>query len=434
MTGSPHTAFGIKRPDTKTKSVSCSSLSNHHSEDDVRLIIHWAFACISCLTWTHGALADEYNFVTTEQPTVLLSINDGEVPSLLPAYNPTFNPSENVPDSITVIRLYKDESPVIKTVYGTTSNSIVGSPHAAIVGRYGIVTNHDSRRTGSDTPREATGTNQIVAVDLESDDLAVVSRIELVAQPRLALAHPDGERVIVALSDHWGVLKIGEGGTLVKVARSASPGLVYSFDISSDGKTIIAVMATGPDILASGGIFQFVMNEDSSIELVREITSEKFAIDGPFSPRISPDGKRALVLNSLGLSDGVLDDVLVLDLTGDVRVSQSIVQVADGLESLAFHPSGDFAVVSCLNTYGPSVTSHLAVIDLTGEGARLLHHLPIERIPEGIEFTPDGRKLFVGATLANHIVVYDVRGKDLFRSPYVLTTGWGPSALALTTH
>ncbi len=400
----------------------------------MRSIIHWAFACISCLTWAQGARADEYNYVTTERPTVLLSINDGEVPSLMPTYNPTFNPTESVPDSITVIRLFNDKPPVIKTVYGTMSSSILGSPHAAIVGRYGIVTNHDSRRTSRDTQREATGPNQIVVVDLESDDLTVVSRVELAAQPRLALAHPDGQRVVVALSDHWRVFEIGEGGALVEIARSTSPGLVYSFDISSDGRTIIAAMAKGPDVLASGGIFHFVMNEDSSIELVREITSERFAIDGPFSPRISPDGKRALVLNSLGLSDGELDDVLVLDLTGDVRVSQRIRQVADGLESLAFHPSGEFAVVSCLNSYGPTATSHLAVIDLNGEDARLLHHLPIDPIPEGIEFTPDGRKLFVGSTLANHIVVYDVRGTDLFRSPYVLTTGYGPSALALTTH
>jgi DNA-binding beta-propeller fold protein YncE len=400
----------------------------------VRSIIHWAFAFTSCLTWAHGAHANEYNFVTTEKPTVLLSINDGEVPALFAAYNPTLNPAEVVPDSITVIRLFKDKPPTTNTAYGTTSNSIVGSPHSAIVGRYGIITNHDSRRTGPGAPREAIGTNQIVAVDLESADLSVVSRLELTSQPRLALAHPDGQRVIVALSDHWGVMKIGEGGELVKVARSESPGLVYSFDISSDGRTIVAAMASGPDALAAGGIFHFVMNDDSSIELVREITSEKYAIDGPFSPRISPDGKRALVLNSLGLSDGKLDDVLVLDLTGDVRISQRISQVADGLESLAIHPSGEFAVVSCLDAYGPSVTSHLAVIDLKGDEARVLHHLPIERIPEGIEFTPDGRRLFVGATLANHIVVFDVRGTDLIRSPYVLTTGWGPSALALTTN
>ncbi len=92
MAGARYTAFGTKRRDTETKPVPCSSLSNRDSEDDVRSIINWAFACISacisCLTWTQGARAVEYNYLTTEKPTVLLSINDGEVPSLLAAYNP----------------------------------------------------------------------------------------------------------------------------------------------------------------------------------------------------------------------------------------------------------------------------------------------------------------------------------------------------------
>ena len=117
--------------------------------------------------------------------------------------------------------------------------------------------------------------------------------------------------------------------------------------------------------------------------------------------------------------------------------SSSIVafkQVCDGLESLAIHPSGRFAVIACLNDLGPVVTSHLAVVDLTGGRAAVLYHTPIERIPEGIEFTPDGTKLFVGATLANHIVVYQVEGTRLVRSPYVLITGYGPSALTLSTQ
>ena len=374
-----------------------------------------------------GALSDEHNYVTTEQPIILFSINDGEVPSILPH----LSPEDNVRDSITVIRLSKDMPPVTRTVYGTASSSILGSPRAAIVGRYGIVTNHDDRG-GLKAAPEVTGQNQIVAVDLESDDLRVASRVELAQQPLLALAHPDGKRVIVALSDHWGIYKVKDDGALVEAARSASPGIVYSFDVSSDGRTIIATMAKGGEPVSSkAGIFHFVINEDSRIDLVGEITSDKFKIDGPFSPRISPDGRRAMVLNGDGGSDGELDDVLVLDLSGEVKISQSVRQVGDGLESLAIHPSGEFAVVTCLDFHGRTMTSHLAIVDLKGDEAQLLHHIPIELVPEGIEFTPDGTKLFVGSTRANHIVVYDVRGMNLYRSSYVLPTGYGHSALAL---
>ena len=395
-----------------------------------------AFSLVLLLCFTlacqkqQSALSNEHNYITTKQPIILFSINDGEVPSILPH----LSPEDNVQDSITVIRLSKDRPPDTRTVYGTTSSTILGSPRTAIIGRYGIVTNHDDR-SGLKVPPEVAGQNQIIAVDLESDDLRVVSRVELAQQPLLALAHPDGKRVIVALSDHWGVYKVKDDGALVEVSQSASPGIVYSFDISNDGRTIIATMTKGVDPASSkAGIFHFVMNEEDRIDLVGEISSDKFKIDGPFSPRISPDGKRALVLNSEGGSDGVLDDVLVLDLTGTVKISQSIKQVADGLESLAIHPSGEFAVITCLDMHGRTVTSHLAIVDLRGDEVQLLHHIPIELVPEGIEFTPDGTKLFVGSTRANHIVVYDVRDMNLYRSPYVLPTGYGHSALALRAN
>jgi hypothetical protein len=137
-----------------------------------------------------------------------------------------------------------------------------------------------------------------------------------------------------------------------------------------------------------------------------------------FSPRISPDGKKAIVLHDLGEGGkGTLDDVLIVDLDRDVAaVTERIPQVADGLESLAFHPSGRFAVVCCLEGGLDATTvSHLAVIDLTSHPARLLSYTPIELIPEGIEFTADGSRLFVGSTAAQHLAVFDVEGSTLKR-------------------
>jgi len=157
-------------------------------------------------------------------------------------------------------------------------------------------------------------------------------------------------------------------------------------------------------------------------------------IERLFSPRISPDGARAIVLHDWGIGGkGTRDDVLIVDLDRNPPViTERVRQVADGLESLAFHPSGRFAVISCLEKMADlTTTSHLAVIDLATRPARLLSHIPIEPFPEGIEFTPDGSKLFVGATLANHIVVFDVDGFALRRSPFVLPTGYAPASLAV---
>jgi DNA-binding beta-propeller fold protein YncE len=116
------------------------------------------------------------------------------------------------------------------------------------------------------------------------------------------------------------------------------------------------------------------------------------------------------------------------------RVIAVVPQVGDGLESLAYHPSGDFAVIACLNSYGGTFSSQLAVIDLTSGTPQLLYHLPVERIPEGIEFDVDGAMLFVGTTHANQIAVFDVKGKMLNRLPFVLPTGYGPTVMGLITQ
>lgn len=153
-----------------------------------------------------------------------------------------------------------------------------------------------------------------------------------------------------------------------------------------------------------------------------------------FSPRISPDGSIALVPHSFGVGGkGTLDDLLIVDLRLDrPRVTQRLRQVADGIESLAFDPKGRFAVISCLGT-GMDITrtSHPATVDLTTRPARILSYIPVEPVPEGIEFTEDGSQLFVQTTFTNHIVVFDVEGMTLRRSPYVLFTGYGPAAMAI---
>ena len=115
-------------------------------------------------------------------------------------------------------------------------------------------------------------------------------------------------------------------------------------------------------------------------------------------------------------------------------MTEVVPQVADGIEGVAVHPSGKFAVLSCLEDSPRLVHqaySHLAVIDLTSKPARLLYHLDVESLPEGMEFSPDGSQLFVGLTYAHRIAVYDVDGFRLKRSPFVLRVGHGPCSMAI---
>lgn len=368
-------------------------------------------------------------YLTTPQPTILFSVNDAEAPNLLEE-----GPDATVPeDSVTVIRLYPDRPPTSRTVAGTTMSTIQGSPHLAIIGRFGIVTNHVVRY-GPERPQDIRGENQIAVVDLLSDDLVVTDRINTESGVWQAAAHPDGHRVIVALADHWRVFAMTTDGKLKEIARTPTPGSVYSFALSPDGNTILAAMLSDYDLINGiGGIVRFDLNADSSLSGPIAIESNGHFVEGPFSPRFAPDGKSALILNGDGVAKGLMDNVLMVDMETN-RVVAVVPQVGDGLESLAYHPSGDFAVIACLNSYGGTFSSQLAMIDLTTETPQLLYHLPIERIPEGLEFNEDGTMLFVGTTHANHIAVFDVKAKMLDRNPFVLPTGYGPSATGLATH
>jgi hypothetical protein len=114
--------------------------------------------------------------------------------------------------------------------------------------------------------------------------------------------------------------------------------------------------------------------------------------------------------------------------------TEVISQVADGIESLAFHPDGHMAVIACLEELPPlshNTYSDLAVIDLTSSPPRLLYRVDIEAVPEGIEFSPDGALLFVQATAAHRIAVFEIEGFLLHRSPFFFRVGHGPSSMAI---
>lgn len=398
-----------------------------------------------------SAVDETVPYLTTNQPLTLVSANDGR--TLVQRDSRGLFDKTRVPaqDSLTVVHLGPDHPPIVKTVYGTVPNTILGSPHMAISanGRYGFVVNH----TWSAPPFSeywpelaqlpAEQADGLTVVDLSAPELTVVGRIALPPHPLMVLAHPDGEQVIVLSGTKFFAIAMKNGKPEI-VSTSDSPVVGISMAVSPSGDRIVVTGFTGdrfptdwppPEITAH----VFSLSSGKIVYLhaigIKAGLSSKFS--GAFSPRFSPDGKRVLVLNGAGLGGkGNLDDVLSVDMSArPPQVTEVIPQVGDGLESLAFHPSGKFAVISCLENLAVvnalTSYSHLAVIDLTTKPARLLYHLPVEAIPEGIEFTPDGSKLFVGLTDAHRIAAFDVEGLLVKRSPFALRVGHGPAVMAL---
>lgn len=376
-------------------------------------------------------------WITTKQPLTLLSANDGQAhlklhPAHMTSNSPLKLDRNFTRDSITVVHLGPDHPPIVKTVYDTVPNTIGLVPYASLSqdGRYGFVV---SNTNGIFAPESA---DRLNVIDLASPDLPVVQQVAI-PSPWMALAHPDGRHVVVSYAGGFQVFELRDGQLVLQRDNrlGVSP---LSMDISPDGTRIVAslVALDNPEKF-TGGVHVF-RYRDGIIAHDQEVTvrSGLSKFDSPVSLRFSPDGRRVLAPNGHGAgSKGWLDDVLVIDMTlSPPEVTEAIPQVADGIESLAFHPSGRSAVIACLDELPPlalDTYSHLAVIDLTSRPARLLYHVNVEAVPEGIEFTPDGSQLFVQCTSANHIAVFDVDGFRLKRSPYVIRVGHGPASMAL---
>ena len=121
--------------------------------------------------------------------------------------------------------------------------------------------------------------------------------------------------------------------------------------------------------------------------------------------------------------------MLVVDLHATPPIiSQVVEEVGDGVESFAFHPNNKMAVVTSLSQHGNSIT----VLDIETKPIRLLYHLDAGGWAQGIEFTPEGDKLFVGSPFTNRIEVYDVTGQfELKKNEKFLKTGFGHSSLTV---
>ncbi len=385
---------------------------------------HILLTTILALTLTSGTTAQDQDVpgIRTKQRLTILSANDGDVHAFRD------KAKKRTPDSITVIHLGPDHPPIVKTVYGTVPNTISGPPYMAMTGdgRYGFVTSRKSK----DDPEAP---ELISVIDLAADDLKVVQTVKL-PDPRMAVMHPDGKRLLIPYDTGIRVFEMRDG-QLTLVKDNPTDFRVFNIDISPRGDRVV-----GNGYKVKGGkltvhAFSF---KDNVITYQSELKIKPGLPDwdGPYAMRFTPDGKRVVIPNGFhNGSRGVVAPVFIADFTLDTpTVTESVPQVADGIEGVAIHPSGKFAVLSCLED-SPRVVnqaySHLAVIDLTSKPARLLYHLDVESLPEGMEFSPDGTQLFVGLTYAHRIAVFDCEGFRLKRSPFVLRVGHGPCSMAI---
>ena len=86
------------------------------------------------------------------------------------------------------------------------------------------------------------------------------------------------------------------------------------------------------------------------------------------------------------------------------------------------------AVATGLGTYNNCIV----VLDIASKPARLLYTLDAKGISQGIEFTPEGDKMFVGSAITGRIEVFDVLGDyEIRKNPKFLNVGFGHNSLSI---
>ena len=422
------------------------------------------FALSSTILATFGCkTASKHPYLTTQTPITLLSSNDGEINQIfLKTGDQTTDWDLTTKDSFTVIHLGPDHPPVIKTIYDTVPAFIIGTPSMAMSsdGRFGIIANHGWRpdefqklrlpagpRTNSEITPEmlvrekftAQYANVISLIDLSVENFPVVHRVLLEDFPIHVLRHPDGERFVIGGSDYFYFFKIVDS-KLVEINRSKHPNGMPEFWITPDGKNLIATQSASSIPLLPGKAGQLILPqihwyaiEGNNISHLSEV-KVRGDLDTEILPethivRVSNDGKIALICQRSNNSGKDFSDILIADLTLEKpQITGFIEDAADGIESFAFHPNGKMAVATGLGTYDNAIV----VLDIASKPVRVLYTMDVKGISQGIEFTPEGDKLFVGSAITGRIEVFDVLGDyELRKNPKFLNVGFGHNSLTI---
>src|SRR5262245_25249801 len=239
---------------------------------------HALWLIVTALATAPGTTAQDKDVpgIRSKQRLTILSANDGQVHLRLDP-----KAERTTQDSITVIHLGPDHPPIIKTVYGTVPNTISGPPYMALTGdgHYGFVTSRKSK-DDLDAPEI------ISVIDLTSDNLKVVQTVKL-ADPRMAVMHPDGKRLLIPYDTGIRVFEMRDG-QLALVKDNPTDFRLLGIDISSRGDLVV-----GNGTRKDGKLVVHLYSYKDGVITYQNEVKIKPGLpdwDGPYACRFTPDG------------------------------------------------------------------------------------------------------------------------------------------------
>ena len=256
--------------------------------------------------------------------------------------------------------------------------------------------------------------NKVHVIDLEADPPALIATVEVGQQPSGMAISQAGDLALVANRAGKSISVLAIDGKQVEHVGDVDMGAqVAAVAITPDGKRALAVKFPEHKValLAIDGQTVTYDGKDIPVGL------------WPYNVAITPDGALALTADNgaMGMSDGHVDTVSVIDLAAEPpRVIDKVV-VGDAPEGLAISPTGQIAVAVLLNgsagvpkdAWFANPSGKVVVLKIDGKKVTKAGEVDVGGLPEGVVFSKDGSHLYVGNYTDGDVSVLKVDGSTV---------------------
>jgi DNA-binding beta-propeller fold protein YncE len=239
-----------------------------------------------------------------------------------------------------------------------------------------------------------------------------------------------GDLVLVGNRDDKSISVLSVAGKDVKLVDTIATGdTVAAVAITPDGKHALAVKQTA--------------NKVAWLDIDgQKVTYSKYDMTvgvGPYNVEVTPNGKIAIVVNQGGGADGGADTVSVIDvMASPPRVIDHVV-VGELPEGMAISPKGNLAVAILIRASNGDhkafyyhKNGSIAVLKIDGKKVTKVSEIEIGGTPEAVGFSPDGKYLYVGNFSDADMSIFKVDGTKLVEVGKRMKLDGHPAALRVS--
>jgi YVTN family beta-propeller protein len=248
----------------------------------------------------------------------------------------------------------------------------------------------------------------VVVVDVKTR--TKIDEISVGGQPNDVTFSPEGSRAYVSnrLDDTVSVIDVSNRKVTHTIPVGDEPHGVLT---RADGKYLY-VLNTSEDSIS--------VVDTGSLREVKRLSASR----NPWSLALSPDGSKVLVTNTLSrlvsFRQPSVSEVTVIDTSRNIVEDRLIVRAANLLQGIAWHPSGEYSLITLTRTknlvpmtrllQGWTITNGMGIVWRDGRVDQLLLDEPSISFPDpaDVAITPNGRLALFTSSGSDRVAVVDL--------------------------